>query len=133
MNEVSLVRELLGPLEFDRGFYPNIYVRVGDEPRCPPAELLHPMLFDPSFDRGEHLGPGRGIPETVDELTEVLQVLPVTATQMIPFLVHTCTRDLAFEALGGPWSPQVAGHVMERVMELIGPGTQWWSNVSYPE
>ncbi len=52
---------------------------------------------------------------------------------MIPFLVHTCTQNLASEGSPvGPWSPQDAEVVLGRVVELLGPEAQWWTNVSYP-
>lgn len=134
VSTAPAIRKLLRPLASEPGPYLQITVRVGDDPQRPPAELLHPLLFDVAFDRGEHLGPGRGIPETVEELAAELHVLPVTGSQMVPFLVHTCTRNLAFEGTPvGPWEPQAAERVMELLVQLMGPQTRWLSNVGYPD
>jgi hypothetical protein len=125
------ITELLEPLNTEacRGF---IRVQVGGDPARSPAELLHPMLFDPDFDRGEYDLPGREIPQTMEELAAALYELPVSAAQMVPFLVDTCTTDLAYSGVSrGPWTAQAAVAVLGRVMEAMGPHAHWWTNVTY--
>ncbi|WP_242910060.1 hypothetical protein [Actinomadura terrae] len=129
MDTVLEIAALLEPLSTADGRF-FIRVQVGEDPARSPAELLHPILFAPDFDRGEYDLPG--IPKTVQGLATALCELPVTAAQMVPFLVQTCTTDLAhMGASRGPWSIEAAQAVLDRVVQTLGPQTRWWTNVSY--
>ncbi|QFG22007.1 hypothetical protein [Actinomadura sp. WMMB 499] len=97
-----------------------------------PAELLHPVVFAPEFDRGPfaHL---EGLPDTVEDLARALAPVAVTGERMLPLLVRLCTEDLAYGVPFDPWTPDRARDVLGRVVDALGPETRWWSNVSYPD
>ncbi|MFF0524085.1 hypothetical protein ACFYTC_35775 [Actinomadura nitritigenes] len=121
--------ELLEPLTTEAGRR-FIRVQVGADPLQTPAELLLPILLDPAFDRGEYVTPES--PTTVPELARALAELSVTVAQIVPFLVHTCTTDLAYGATRGPWSIKTAQTVLECVVHTLGARTRWWTIVAYP-
>ena len=128
MAAALMMAELLEPLTAEPGRR-FIRVQVGADPRQTPAELLLPILLDPDFDRGEYVTPET--PTTVPQLTRALTELSVTAAQIVPFLVHTCTTDLAHGGTRGPWSIETAQTALQCVVDTLGTKTRWWTNVAY--
>ncbi|TMR03792.1 hypothetical protein ETD83_09820 [Actinomadura soli] len=114
MSAAGRIQELLGPLGDDENAY--LRVRVGSDPELSPAELLYPMIFDPSFDRGPHVHLEPSPPGTLEELAGALRPVQVSAQQMASFLVYVCTTDIAYRADRGPWTPETARPVLESVI-----------------
>ncbi|MFB4303171.1 hypothetical protein [Actinomadura sp. NTSP31] len=117
---------MLAPLITDGDDFLRIH--VGDDPTLTPAELLHPVLFDPAFDRGPFVNFATS---TLDEITRALSAVPATAEQMPAFLVHISTQDMAYGGPTGPWTPETARPPSERLVSLLQPDAQWWTNVHY--
>ncbi|MFV2172159.1 hypothetical protein ACFHW2_07060 [Actinomadura sp. LOL_016] len=131
VTPVAEMRRLLTPLADEPASW-YLRVRAGADSEQPPAELLHAVLLAPGFDRGPfaHLA---HLPTTVEDLAEDLRPVSVTNERMLAFLVTLCTEDRAHGAPFGPWTPDRARDALRRVVDVLGPETRWWSNVTYPD
>ncbi|MVZ99330.1 hypothetical protein F8568_002785 [Actinomadura sp. LD22] len=128
-NTAARIRGLLAPLISDAGHF--LRVHVGDDPALTPAELLHLVLFDPSFDRGPFVEVGPPPPSALDEITRALRPVPATAEQMPPSWCTSPPRKMAYGSPAGPWTPQTALPPLERLIFLLQPDARWWTNVEY--
>ncbi|TDB84471.1 hypothetical protein E1264_24470 [Actinomadura sp. KC216] len=111
---------------------------MDDAPGIAVAAPLQAMLIEADFARTAfppRHPPAEPLPCTVSDLTALLKPVTLPAERLLSLLVNTCTRDLAYDSPGGPWNPETARSVFERVLSTLGPRTLWWSNndFSYAE
>ncbi|WP_329246357.1 hypothetical protein OG417_51510 [Actinoallomurus sp. NBC_01490] len=120
-QKVARVHELLAPLIDEE--MNDLHVWVANADAGDAVVQLHSRLTDRGL-----LG-GDPEPLTVDRMAEAY-LRSASADEVLPIMLHCCTRDLAWDHIRGPWTEDHARPVLSELVELLGPGARWLTNVT---